>query len=89
MARLSEKYRLPLLLCHLEGKTHAQAPHELNCGEATLRRRLSAAREMLRSRLLRRGIALTTGALATTLGRSALATSRPAGSRRLFGRPGP
>ena len=77
LARLSDKYRLPLLLCHMEGKTHAQAAYELNCGEATLRRRLSAARELLRSRLLRRGIALTTGALATTLGRSALAKVPP------------
>ena len=41
--RLSERYRLPLLLCDLEGKTHAQAAIELNCGEATVRRRLASA----------------------------------------------
>ena len=77
VARLSEKYRLPLLLCDLEGKTHAQAATELNCGEATVRRRLAGARELLRSRLIRRGVALTAGTLATTLGRSALATVPP------------
>ncbi len=43
VARLSDKYRLPLLLCDLEGKTHAQAACELNCGEATVRRRLAGA----------------------------------------------
>ncbi len=74
IARLSDRHRLPLLLCDLEGKTHAQAAAELNCGEATVRRRLSGARDILRSRLTRRGVALTAGMLATTLGRSAQAT---------------
>ena len=41
-SRLSEKYRLPVLLCDLQGKTQAQAAHELNWGEATVRRRLPA-----------------------------------------------
>ena len=83
LARLSEKYRLPLLLCDLEGKTHAQAANELSCGEATVRRRLDAARDLLRSRLARRGIALTAGALAATLGRSADGRMSPRpGSRR-------
>ena len=77
IARLSDKHRLPLLLCDLEGKTHAQAAAELNCGEATVRRRLAGARDLLRSRLTRRGVALTAGALATTLGRSALANVPP------------
>jgi RNA polymerase sigma factor (sigma-70 family) len=73
VARLSDKHRLPLLLCDLEGKTHAQAATELNCGEATIRRRLTGARERLRSRLIRRGVSLTAGMLAATLSRSALA----------------
>ena len=73
VAGLSEKYRLPLLLCDLEGKTQAQAAHELNCGEATVRRRLAGARDLLRSRLARRGVGLTTAGLAATLGRSASA----------------
>ena len=46
LARLSEKYRLPLLLCDLEGKTHAQAAAELGCGPATVQRRLNGAREL-------------------------------------------
>ena len=32
VARLSEKYRLPVLLCDLQGKTQAQAAHELKLG---------------------------------------------------------
>jgi RNA polymerase sigma factor (sigma-70 family) len=77
LARLSDKHRLPILLCDLEGKTHAQAAAELNCGEATIRRRLAGARELLRSRLTRRGVALTVGTLATSLGRPALAKVPP------------
>jgi RNA polymerase sigma factor (sigma-70 family) len=71
LARLSDKYRLPLMLCELEGKTHAQAARELNCGEATVRRRLAAARDLLRSRLSRRGVTLTAVDLAAAFGRSA------------------
>ncbi len=71
VARLSEKYRLPVLLCDLEGKTQAQAAQELNWGEATVRRRLTGAHDLLRSRLTRRGVGLSTVGLAATLGRSA------------------
>ena len=59
-----------MLLCDLEGKTHAQAAIELNCGEATVQRRL-ARRELLRSRLLHRGVTLSVGGLALAFGRSA------------------
>ncbi len=53
LARLSDKYRLPLLLCDMEGKTHAEAAAELGCGPATVQRRLTGARALLRSRLTR------------------------------------
>ena len=78
LARLSDKYRLPLLLCDLEGKTHAQAAAELGCGPATVQRRLNASRALLRSRLTRRGVALTAGSLAVALGRPAVASVPPA-----------
>jgi RNA polymerase sigma factor (sigma-70 family) len=77
LARLSEKHRLPLLLCDLEGKTQAQAAAELGCGEATVQRRLNGARALLRSRLSRRGVALTAAAFTATLGRSAAAQVPP------------
>jgi RNA polymerase sigma factor (sigma-70 family) len=75
--RLSDKYRLPLLLCDLEGKTHAQAAAELGCGPATVQRRLNGARALLRSRLIRRGIAPTACGLAATFGHSAAAQVPP------------
>jgi RNA polymerase sigma factor (sigma-70 family) len=73
VARLSDKYRLPVLLCDVEGKTHAQAALDLGCGEKTLRRRLARARELLRCRLARRGVGFTAAAFAAALERSAAA----------------
>ncbi len=77
IARLPEKFRLPVVLCYLEGKTHAQAAFELRRGEATVRRRLAGARDLLRSRLTRRGVALTIGGLSAALAREASAAVPP------------
>jgi RNA polymerase sigma factor (sigma-70 family) len=77
VARLPEKFRLPVVLCYLEGKTRAQAAFELHSSEATIGRRLAQARELLRSRLVRRGVALTSGGLSVALERDASAAVPP------------
>lgn len=57
LARLPEKLRLPLVLCDLEGRSHAAAAAELRCPLGTLNSRLARGRERLRGRLLRKGLA--------------------------------
>jgi RNA polymerase sigma factor (sigma-70 family) len=67
IAQLPEKNRTPLLLCYFQGKTHEQAAAELGWPTRSLTSRLARGREMLRRQLLRRGISLSAGALATAL----------------------
>lgn len=64
--RLPVRYRQPFVLCYLQGLTNEQAAHHLGCPKGTVLSRLSRARERLRTRLERRGIAVT-GALLTAL----------------------
>jgi RNA polymerase sigma factor (sigma-70 family) len=73
VARLPERLRRPVVLCYLEGKTHGQAATELRWGEATVRRRLAGARDLLRSRLSRRGVVVSAGALASMIARESSA----------------
>ncbi|WP_435009064.1 sigma-70 family RNA polymerase sigma factor [Tundrisphaera lichenicola] len=55
--RLPEKYRAPVILCDLEGRTYEEAARQLRCPLGTIKVRLSRARALLRSRLTRRGLA--------------------------------
>jgi RNA polymerase sigma factor (sigma-70 family) len=55
--RLPERYRLAVVLCYLEGLTHEQAAARLGWPVGTVRSRLARARERLRGRLTRRGLA--------------------------------
>ncbi|MFO0890843.1 MAG: sigma-70 family RNA polymerase sigma factor [Isosphaeraceae bacterium] len=55
LSRLPEKYRVPIILCYFKDQTHDQAAAELNWPVGTVRSRLARGRELLRSRLTRRG----------------------------------
>ncbi len=57
MRRLPEKYRIVVVLCYWEGQTQEQAAAQLGCPLGTVRSRLARARELLRRRLTRRGLA--------------------------------
>ncbi len=64
VARLPAKFRTPIVLCYLEGLTHDQAAERLRCPVGTIRSRMAKGRELLRSRLTRRGLAPTPSFLA-------------------------
>jgi RNA polymerase sigma factor (sigma-70 family) len=67
VARLTERYRSPFVLCALEGQTCEQAAAELGCPVGTVKSRLSRAREKLQSRLVRRGLTPSVGLVAMCL----------------------
>jgi RNA polymerase sigma factor (sigma-70 family) len=65
--RLPERYRVPLVLCHMEGLRHDEVARQLGCPVGTVESRLSRAREQLRARLARRGLAPTASAMGAIL----------------------
>src|SRR5262249_40082575 len=71
--RLPENYRAPFVLCYLESQTNEEAAQQLGCPKGTILSRLARGRERLRSRLARRGVALSAGWIATVLAENAAA----------------
>jgi RNA polymerase sigma factor (sigma-70 family) len=78
LSRLPEKYRAPLVLHYLEGKTVEQTARELGCPAGTLSSRLARAREALRGRLARRGLGVSAALLGAGLSGKAQAAPVPA-----------
>jgi RNA polymerase sigma factor (sigma-70 family) len=64
---LPAKYRAPLVLCYLEGRTRDEAARQLGWSLGTVKKRLERGRELLRGRLIRRGVSPSSALLAAML----------------------
>src|SRR5437899_2630922 len=77
IGRLPTRYRLPFVLCYLEGKTNDEAARLLGCPPGTVYSRLAWARDRLRHRLGGRGLALSAGGFVTLLSHDACSAAVP------------
>jgi RNA polymerase sigma factor (sigma-70 family) len=75
VGRLPASFRLPIVLCYLEGLSLAEAAERLECPAGTVHSRLATAREKLRRGLVRRGIMLSGAGVAAALSEQPVSAS--------------
>jgi RNA polymerase sigma factor (sigma-70 family) len=77
LGRLPEKYRAPVVLCELEGRSRKEVAWTLGLPEGTLSWRLAQAKKMLARKLAGHGSALPAGAVAAVLSKGAASATLP------------
>jgi RNA polymerase sigma factor (sigma-70 family) len=75
--RLPERFRVPIVLCELEGYTCEQAARHIGCPVGTVGSRLVRGRERLRVRLARRGVLASVATIGVALSSEANGTFMP------------
>ncbi len=79
LARLPQKYREPVVLCYLEGRTYQEVADKLRRPIGTVKVRLSPAHGLLRGRLARRGLGLPAGLAAVDVVAESASAALPPG----------
>jgi RNA polymerase sigma factor (sigma-70 family) len=77
LSRLPDKYRIPIVLCELEGKTLKVAAEQLGWPIGTVSGRLSRAKVMLERRLAKAGVASSVAAFAAFFVRESASATIP------------
>ncbi len=72
LAKLADRHRRPIVLCDIQGLTHEQAARLLGTPVGTIKSRLARGRDQLRSRLARRGMVHSGGAMPAILAAGAV-----------------
>ena len=79
LGRLPERYRVPIVLCDLEGQTYEAVARQIGCPVGTVKSRLARGRQRLRNRIERRGaeppLSVLAGALSGETAQSALSAA--------------
>jgi RNA polymerase sigma factor (sigma-70 family) len=76
--RLPDRYRVPIVLCDLQGRTYEEAARHLQCPVGTIRSRLARGRDRLRCRLTLRGLAPSAAVVSAALAPDAASAAMPA-----------